>query len=409
LHGWRAETKSPVAGFYANELLSIFDGSRVPILARKYIEAQHEMDDGKPEAMIVFWNSTLGLPWEYRGDLPEEEELRKRAEKYSEWSVPSGALVPLLTVDVQHDRLALTCWVMGRGEEMWLAYWGEVYGQTVVAHQGAWLELEQLLNKEVMTPAGVGIRIAACGIDCSDGQTSEASYAFVRKHDRGVNRPVLALKGASDSEGRVEIWTPPKAIDPNRKATKASKFGVQVHIVGTAKAKDLILGWAQEGGRVRLAGNGAGRMHWYENVRADFYEQMLSEIKIPNRLNPRRRSWKARTDRRNEALDCTVYAVYLSRHLRLHLRRPGQWDLDEIRLRQGVLLPAAVDVPKSPETDHIVEPDEMVQTSAPVANDSGSPESSPETTSTAEDIMAASRAKQAWEAMMRQRKGMRRG
>lgn len=408
-YGWEPTSDSPDPGFFANELLSVFDGSRVPILAEKFLRAQHLMDHGDPTEMVAFWNSTRGKCWEYSGELPEEEELRKRAEKYAEWSVPAGALVPLLTVDVQHDRLAITCWVVGRGEEMWLAYWGEVYGQTVVAHQGAWIELEQLLTHEIATPSGVALRIAGCGIDCSDGQTSDAAYAFVRKHDRQA-RPVLALKGASDAEGRIEIWTPPKAIDPNRKSTKASKFGIQIHMVGTAKAKDLILGWAQEGGRVRLAGNGAGRMHWYEGVRDDFYEQILSEIKIPSRFNPRRRAWKARTDRRNEALDCTVYAVYLSRHLRLHLRRPGQWDLDELRLRQGTLLTAT-----QPNEDPDEDDQAAVQTSAsgdPEEDATVDPENTPKTDTTTDDTLAAlsaARAKQAWEAMMRARKESRRG
>lgn len=338
-YGWEPTADAPDPGFFCNELQSVFDGSRIPILAEKFLRAQHLMDHGDPTEMVAFWNSTRGMCWEYSGELPEEEELRKRAEKYAEWTVPAGGMVPVLTVDVQHDRLAVTCWVFGRGEEMWLAYWGEVYGQTVVPHQGAWLELEAMLTQTVQAAGGATLSIVAVAIDCSDGQTSEASYGFVRKHHH-LGRPVLALKGSSDVEGRVEIWTPPKAIDPNNRATKASRYGVQVHIVGTAKAKDLILGWAQEGGRVRLAGSGAGRMHWYENVRADFYEQLLSEIKIPSRTNPRKRAWKARTDRRNEALDCTVYAVYLSRHLRLHLRRPGQWDQDELRLRQPALIPA---------------------------------------------------------------------
>jgi len=262
-----------------------------------------------------------------------------------------------MSVDVQHDRLAVCVWVVGRGEEMWLAFWGELHGQTVVAHQGAWIDLEQLLGKQVRLPGDMALPIVAVGIDCSDGQTSEASYSFVRKHHR-QDRQVLALKGASDNEGRVEIWRPAKAIDPNHRSTKASRFGVQVHIVGAAKAKDMILGWAQEGGRVRLAGNGPGRMHWYEGVRPDFYEQLLSEIKIPARNNPKRRMWKARTDRHNEVLDCTVYAIYLIRHLRLHVRKPAQWDYDEIRLRQGTLLieaPAVAPAPTLPP----------VQTSAP--------------------------------------------
>jgi len=98
-------------------------------------------------------------------------------------------------------------------------------------------------------------------------------------------------------------------------------------------------------------------MHWYEGIRADFYEQLLSEIKIPSRTNPRKRAWKARTDRRNEALDCTVYAVYLSRHLRLHLRRPGQWDQEELRQRQQALLPSDDSPPPAPKA--------AVQTPAP--------------------------------------------
>lgn len=348
--GWEPTADSPDPGFYCNELQSVFDGSRTPVLAEKFLRAQHLMDQGDPTEMVAFWNSTRGMCWEYKGELPEEEELRQRAEKYAEWTTPTGGLIPLLTVDVQHDRLALTCWVVGRGEEMWLAYWGEVYGQTVVAHAGAWLELETLLGQQVQTAHGASLSIAAVAIDCSDGQTSDAAYSFVRKHHRR-DRQVLALKGSSDTEGRIEIWTPPRAIDPNNKSTKASKYGVQIHIVGTAKAKDLILGWAQEGGRVRLSGNGAGRMHWYDSVRADFYEQILSEIKIPSRTNPRRRAWKARTDRRNEALDCTVYAVYLSRHLRLHLRRPSQWDLDELKQRQGALLPPDTPQPTPPEAE----------------------------------------------------------
>jgi phage terminase large subunit GpA-like protein len=137
-------------------------------------------------------------------------------------------------------------------------------------------------------------------------------------------------KGRSRS-GRL----PRKSIDPNSRGTKAEKWGIQIHVVGAAKAKDLILGWAQEAGRVRLVGAGPGRMHWYESVRPDFYEQLLSEIKIPSRLNPKKRVWKERTDRRNEVLDCTTGAVYLCRHLRLHLRRPVQWDLLELQLRQA--------------------------------------------------------------------------
>lgn len=335
--GWVPTAQSTIPGFYLNELLSTFDESRVPVLARKYLEAKHKLDQGDPADMIAFWNSTLGITWEYRGELPEEDTLRKRAENYCEWTCPAGGLEIFATVDVQHDRLAVTVWAFGRGEEMWLVHWGELYGQTVVAHAGAWLELEALIARRVRHAIGPALAITVVGIDCSDGQTSDAAYAFVRKHSR-PEREVFALKGAPDAVGRVEIWTPPKKVDPNGRSTKASRAGVSVHIVGTAKAKDLILGWSENAGRVRLEGDGPGRMHWFEGVRDDFYEQLLSEIKIPSRTNPAKREWKPRTDRRNEALDCTVYAIYLYRQKRLHLRKPAMWDAVEARIRQAPLM-----------------------------------------------------------------------
>lgn len=350
LFGWVPTADSSTPGFYLNELLSTFDGSRLPELARKYLIALAEFETGQPEKMIAFWNSTLGLPWEYRGELPEEDELRERAEGYAEWTAPAGGLVPLLFVDVQHDRLACTVWVVGRGEELWLAYWGELPGRTVVSHAGAWVELEALLQRTVLHASGACIPIAAVGIDSGDGQTSEAVYDFVRKHDKR-DRPVLATKGASDRVGRVEIWTKPKAVDPDRRSTKASRSGVQVHVIGQAKAKDLVLGWGQEGGRVRLAGSGPGRMHWYAGVRDDFYEQLLGEMKIPSRHNPRVREWTPRQDRRNEVLDCTVGCVYLVRHLRLHLLKPERWQAIEARMRQASLLDPDAEAPELDDQD----------------------------------------------------------
>ncbi|MDR1661225.1 MAG: phage terminase large subunit family protein [Azoarcus sp.] len=335
-HGWEPTTESADPGFYLNELLSVFDGSRLPRLAEKYLRAQHRLERGDPTEMIAFWNATRGLPWEYKGELPEEADLEKRAENYPEWTTPGG-VYPLVGVDVQHDRLAVVVWVIGRGEEMWLAWWGELHGPTIVPHAGAWLELDALLARTVAHASGVPLPITAVAIDCSDGQTSDAVYSYVRRHDR-PGRPVIAVKGASDDTGRVEIWTPPKPIDPNIRATKAARYGVHAHIVGTAKAKDTLLGWAQEGGRVRLLGHGPARMHWFQNVRPDFYEQLLSEIKIPAPSNPNRRIWKRRTDRRNEVLDGTVYVLYLSRHLRLHLKRPAHWDMLELNLRQPTLI-----------------------------------------------------------------------
>lgn len=360
------------AGFLINELLSVFAGSRLPVLARKYLEALHKQEEGDHSEMIAFWNSTLGLPWEYRGELPEESALEARAENYAEWSVPDGGMIPLLSVDVQHDRLAVTCWVVGRREEMWLAFWGELSGQTMVPHAGAWLDLDQMLEQTVRHASGARLRIAAVAIDSSDGQTSDAVYSFVRDRNRN-GRPVFAIKGASDSEGKVEMWRPPPttSIDPNHTGRKSARYGVRVQIVGVAKAKDAILGWAQEGGRVRLTGDGPMRMHWYQSVRPDFYEQLLSEIKIPQRNNPRRRAWKKRTDRNNEALDTTVYALWLLHALGLHVKQPRWWDHHEAQIRQQGLFDCETAGPETAAAPPGLDPPPPIEPSPNVATANG--------------------------------------
>jgi phage terminase large subunit GpA-like protein len=334
LYGWEPTARSLDPGWYGNELQSTFDGCRVPVLAKKFLRAQYLLDRGDPTEMVIFFNTSRGRTWEYRGELPEEDELRNRAEAYAEWSCPAGGLEILVTVDVQHDRLAVTVWAVGRGEECWLVYWGELWGQTIVQHAGAWDELEQLLDEHTVThPTGVELPISAVAIDTGDGQTSDASYAFVRKHSRR-DRPVFATKGASDQLGRVEIWSKPRAVDPNKRATKASRAGLQVHAIGTTKAKDLLLGWATEAGRVRLTGTGPGRMHWYRGVRDDFFEQILGEMKVPKKTNPALRVWTPRLDRRHEVLDCAVMLLWLMRQQRLHIRKPADWDAAERRIQR---------------------------------------------------------------------------
>lgn len=338
LYGWQPTASSSTPGFYLNELLSVFDGSRVPELAKKYLVALFELEAGDPEKMVAFWNSTLGLPWSFTGELPKEDELRARSEPYEEWSTPVGGVLPVMFVDVQHDRLAVEVWTIGRGEEMWLAYWGEVYGRTIESHRGAWLELDALLDRTVKHPSGAQLHIAAVAIDSGDGQTADAVYDYVRAH-RTRSRPVIATKGASDSVGKVEIWTKPKALDPTKKAkTKAAKKGTRVYTIGQAKAKDLLLGWAQNGGRLQLTGDGPGRLHWYEGVRPDFFTQVLAEVKVPGKRNQRIREWaKKAKDAANEALDCMIGCLWLSRHLKLHLMTPKQWDaLERRQLREVV-------------------------------------------------------------------------
>ncbi|MCE0760680.1 phage terminase large subunit family protein [Marinobacter sp. G11] len=339
-----------VAGFYINELYSPFPGSKLALLVEKYLKARHALEQGDDSYMIGFVNNTLGLSYEYQTDAPDTDTLRERAENYVELSVPAGGLVLTVGVDVQHDRLAIIVRAWGRGEESWLVFWGEIYAAQSCTDKAdpVWDELDKFIFGAYSHGLGFNMPVSAASIDSSDGQTNDAVYHYVRsRKGRGVK--VMAIKGESNNLNR-EIVTPAKKVDVNSKTTKAARYGLPVFMVGTEKAKDLI------DARLKLTGNGPGRMHWYSNVRDDYYSQITAEIKAPDRKRGGRKTWQPKAGVRNEGLDCEVYALHAARTLKVHVRKPDQWDALEAQLMQGDLLaptppaPVADNKPRATQT-----------------------------------------------------------
>jgi phage terminase large subunit GpA-like protein len=168
----------------------------------------------------------------------------------------------------------------------------------------------------------------------------------------------MAIKG--DSTLNKEIVTTPKKVDI-KNDTKAAKFGLKVWMVGTNKAKDLF------SSRLKHTGHGPGRIHFYNNVRADYYEQITSEVKAPHRTMKGKLTWQKKSGVRNEGLDCEVYALHAARVKRIHLKKPADWDSIEGDLAQGDLLSAAV-ATVSVEPEAPVKKNPSVKQTKPAAN-----------------------------------------
>lgn len=330
-HGrWSATAEfRGIAGYILNELYATFWGSRFQVLMEKKLQAEHAAAQGNIGPMIAFVNSSKGESYEYQSDAPKTDELEKRAEPYAELTAPKGVLLITVGVDVQGDRLALVITGWGRGEESWRLYWGELHGNPIDPHDSVWQELDRVISRPIPTDGGAQLAVSAVSIDSSDGNTSDAVYSYVRDRQR---YNVMAIKGASIDSRDKEIFTkPPQSVDTSQDNTKAAKYGLRVHIVGTHKAKTLI------DGRLRLKGAGPGRMHWYSEIRSDYYEQLTNEVLAPHPRNPSKMVWQKKAGRRNEALDCEVYALHAARSLKTHLLRDHEWDQLEQQLLQPTL------------------------------------------------------------------------
>lgn len=355
-----------VAGFYINELYSPFPGSTLARLVEKYLAAEHALGQGDDTKMRSFRNNTEGKAYEYKSELPEASDLSLRAENYAEFSVPQGGLLLTMGVDVQHDRLAVVMRAWGRGEESWLVYWGEIYGSTANPAAGAWLDLDKLLERDYRHASGAALRLSAVSIDGSDGSRTEVVAAYIRRW-RGRAVRVMLVKGASEQgNDRREIYSTPRRPDLNKK-NKPMRSSIEHHIVGTNRAKDLLLET-----RLKLTGSGPGRMHWYAAVRPDYWQQLTSEVKAPSRLNRFKKTWQRKGGTRNEALDAEVYCLHAARSQKTNLMGEAHWTALEQRLRQRGLLDPVVedavvlnDDQAEPLSGAAAESDDGVQAPAP--------------------------------------------
>lgn len=341
--GWVAHAPfDGVAGYYLNELLSPFEASRLPLIARKYLEAEHAYKSGDPAKKISFANNQLGIPWEHKNEAPPADQLSERGESYDPETVPNGAGVVVASVDVQHNRLHVHRWAVGRDEESWLVSRDIIPGNTLDPTDPVWTALAELLARPLQHASGASLYVAAVGVDSSDGQTQDAVYATVKRLNRkrqadGTRLKAMAIKGSSKHDR--EIYTAPRRVEYTR-TDKASKYGLQVHMVGVSRGKDSLAS------RLRLIGTGPGRMHWYASLEPEFYEQITAEVKVPGRGG--RLEWQVMAGRANEDTDCAVYSQHAWRSLRAHVWTENQWRAIEARLARAEPVETTDEPPEPP-------------------------------------------------------------
>lgn len=342
--GWERTTEyTGVTGFQElNELYVCIPGTRLADVVRDHLQAEHDARLGDESGRIVFTNSKLGRPYEYRDENATEDELRAVARDYPELVSPMGGLIVTAGIDVQHNRLAVILRAWGRNEESWLLYWGELPAShsCVDKNDPVWNALDKLLFAAIKHESGRNLFVDAITIDSGDGQTNDAVYHWVRTRSASHSTALIMAGKGSSLQQDPEIFVPPRQkVDHHRpdRRTKADRHGVQVYIVGTNKAKDWIAGQA------KIEVQGRGRWHHYRDVRADYYSHLTAEVKAPHKSIRFRRVWQLKSGRSNEGLDCEGYSLHAARGKRVHLLTARQWDDIEQRLLQADLFEIATD------------------------------------------------------------------
>ncbi|MGP2492282.1 phage terminase large subunit family protein [Mesorhizobium sp. PUT5] len=279
---WRA-TRPDVkghAGFRINSLVSPLGNAAWGKLAAEFLAAKD-----RPDELQTFINLVLGEGWREAGEELDQDALAAGAEPFGlggaeQQPFPREVLAITAGVDVQRDRIEVT--FIGWDEDRTAYVLGHKVLYGLPADAETWADLDDLLKMKWKHPLGGEIGIDAVAVDSSDGETMEAVYRFCRPR---THRKVFAIKG----DGGRRPWI---------ERTRNKQAGL-LFIVGVDGLKGHIFSRVTRGNTMRFS----------KDLPPVWFEQLTGERAVMRRVGGQMvRKWEPVPGRRNEALDCTVYA-----------------------------------------------------------------------------------------------------
>lgn len=305
-----------VRGFHLNSLYSPLGWLGWATLVEEWQRARDATRGGDNSLLRVFVNTRLAETYEEAGDKADEHALRRRAGDFPLRQVRWGLYVMTMGVDVQGDRLEAYAWAWGRGMERQLVDRAIFYGDPAMPETEAgspWAALTEYRRTPILHASGKPVPLLAAAVD-TGGHHTQAVYAYVRAHQHAQ---VLAIKGSSLS-GKAVLGKPSEQ-DVNWKGQKMRR-GVKLWPIGTDTAKSEIYG------RLRNAEPGPGYVHLSRLLPAEVFEQLTAERLVTRYVKGHPRlEWVKPAGRRNEALDCAVYALAAAHYMHIDRWREGDW------------------------------------------------------------------------------------
>ena len=274
-------TNNPkIAGFHLNCLYSPAGWKSWEECVREFLESKED------KFMLKTWtNTVLGEVFEEQGEGVEYEYLYARREDYTTDPLPEKVCLITAGVDTQDDRLAVEVVGWCNGEESYSLIYDEIYGDP--GTEEVWLKLDDLFNISFNHPSGTKLTIASAFID-SGGHHTDSVYRYCSQ--RQIKR-IFACKGSS-------VVGKPVISKPN----KIARSNALLFSVGTDTAKEVIYS------RLKIGEPARGFMHFPFSYDKEYF-LMLTAEKVVTKYSKGfpKREW-VKTRRRNEALDCRVYA-----------------------------------------------------------------------------------------------------
>ena len=248
------------------------------------------------EAVRSFRNTRLGEVY-----VPPDEiiirvpDLMAGMAHYSLASIPSQIWRITVGIDTQDDGLALEVVGFGSDRVKYGLGWHWIGGDTSTAQP--WADLRAFLGRSYRTSDGRTLPISLACID-SGGHRTQEVYAFCAR-----NKRIVPIKGFTSKTSQQDPFIRGMSM-ANISAIGLGTGRVGLYSIGSITGKDYLLRDLTEtvsGNRVCV---------WTDDDAAaytpTYFDELTAERKIETRNGAR---WELMPGRRNEALDCRVYAM----------------------------------------------------------------------------------------------------
>lgn len=299
--------KSKISGFYIWSAYSpLTTWARI---AQKWFKAK-----GDPEAEQNFYNDSLGLPYEQKGESPPWEELRDRAKgsDYSAGQMPADVVLLTLGIDVQGDRVE---WLLkGWGTELrrYSIQYGVIEGH--ITEKRVQASLDALIKRQWRNFFGRDIGVDMTAIDANYETNDVKDWA--KKHQK-----VITVKGSRNYTAPPML---PIIEERDNKGKIQKKRQTKHWMVGVSGLKGSLYKNLEKTDPLER-----GYCGFPNDFDEEYFKQLASErrmLEVNKRTRHNEYRWVKLPNVRNEILDMENYAEVAARRLGWHNASESDWE-----------------------------------------------------------------------------------
>jgi len=320
---WKPTNKNPkkkkAVGYHLSALYSPVGWFSWGDCAQEFVESK-----GKRAKLKTFINTILGETWKEKGEAPDWKRLWERRCLYEINTIDPQICFLTAGVDVQADRLEVEITGWGRDKRSWSIDYRVLWGDTSAITNEPWLQLTEIVH-EIWEKNGLEVPLGMMAVD--SGYRTQVVYSWVRQFSM---TKVIAVKGRDELSVMIGGAT---AVDVTVRGKRKRK-GLKLFNVGVSLIKSELYGF------LRLDGPGPDENDPHGFCRfpqyGEHYFKMLTAEQLQVRIGKKgfkKYEWILLSGRRNEALDCRVYARAAASVLGIDRWKEAHWAKRESEMQ----------------------------------------------------------------------------